>query len=76
MDLSKVQYFEKVESNSQKDFFNAHNNCILCGKTLELQHVRLAQSPNAADINKSEIKEEARCPHCDIRTRDKIYTLH
>jgi hypothetical protein len=75
MDLSKLQYFEKVESNSQKDFFNAHNNCILCGNTLELQHIRLEQSPNADAAMANEIKEEARCPHCDIRTRDKIYTL-
>ena len=67
MDLGKVQYFEKVESPSQKEFLTAHNNCILCGVTLELQHVRVETS--------HEIKEEAHCPHCDLRTRAKIYSL-
>ena len=53
MDISKVQYFEKVETNKQKDFLQAQNNCILCGNSLELQHVRVEL--------KSEIKEEAHC---------------
>ncbi len=67
MDLGKVQYFEKVENNQQKDFLTAQNNCTLCGGSLELQHVRVQES--------SEIKEEARCPSCDLRTRAKTYSL-
>jgi len=68
MDLGKVQYFEKVESNHQRDFVHAHNNCTLCGNTLELQHIRTQEV--------SEIKEEARCPQCDIRARVKVYVLN
>jgi len=67
MDLGKLQYFEKVESKPQKDFLNAQNNCILCGGVLELQHVRVEA--------KAEIKEEAHCHHCDLRTRTKTYSL-
>lgn len=67
MDLGKLQYFEKVESNTQKDFLTAQNNCILCGGSLELQHVRVEAT--------AEIKEEAHCPHCDLRTRAKTYSM-
>lgn len=68
MDLGKVQYFEKIESSQQKEFLTAHNNCILCGQSLELQHVRGPEE--------KEIKEEAYCPNCDLRTRAKTYGLH
>jgi len=68
MDLGKVQYFEKIENAEQKDFLNSHNNCILCGKSLEMQHARVEC--------RHEIKEEAHCPHCELRTRAKVYTLH
>lgn len=72
MELGKVQYFEKVETNKQREFMNAHNNCTLCGSALELQHVRVQE----AGINNSEIKEEAHCPQCDVRTRAKVYALN
>jgi transcription elongation factor Elf1 len=67
MDLGKVQYFEKVENNQQKDFLTAQNNCSLCGNSLELQHIRVQET--------TEIKEEAHCGHCDLRTRAKTYSL-
>ena len=68
MELGKVQYFEKVENPNQREFINAHNNCILCGTVLELQHIRAEES--------SSIKEEAHCPECELRTRAKVYTLN
>ena len=68
MNLGKVQYFEKVESPTQKDFLCAHNNCALCGENLELRHVRVAESP--------EIKEEAYCANCDVRTRAKVFSVN
>ena len=67
MNLGKVQYFEKVETPTQKDFITAHNNCALCGSGLELRHVK-------AD-NETQIKEEAFCPNCEMRTRAKAYSL-
>lgn len=68
MDLSKVQYFEKIESTGQREYMNSHNNCILCRSALELQHIRTD--------NSGEIKEEARCPQCDLKTRAKVFTVH
>jgi len=68
MNLGKVQYFEKIETNKQKDFLSAHNNCALCGQNLELRHVRVPET--------IEIKEEAYCPQCDIRARAKSYTVN
>jgi len=72
MDLGKVQYFEKVETSTQKDFVHAHNNCILCGTNLELQHVRV--QPIGCTF--FEVKEEARCPQCDLKTRTKVHSLN
>lgn len=68
MDLSKVQYFEKIESTGQREYLHSHNNCILCRTVLELQHIRIDAS--------AEIKEEARCPQCDLKTRAKVFTVH
>ncbi len=68
MELGKVQYFEKVENKIHKDFIQSHNNCILCSSVLELRHVR--------NESGNEIREEAHCPQCDLRTRAKNYTLN
>ncbi len=68
MELGKVQYFERVETNTHREFIQAHNNCILCSSVLELQHKRVEES--------AEIKEEAYCPQCDLRTRAKNYILN
>jgi hypothetical protein len=68
METTKMKYFEKIESVKQRDFLNAHNNCTLCGTTLELQHIRVESN--------SEIKEEAHCRQCELRTRAKIYALN
>ena len=68
MELGKVQYFERVETKTHRDFIQAHNNCVLCSSVLELRHLRSEEA--------IEIKEEAYCPHCDMRTRAKNYTLN
>ncbi len=68
MDLGKVQYFERVETTNHREFIQAHNNCILCSSVLELQHKRAEDT--------AEIKEEAYCPQCDLRTRAKNYILN
>lgn len=67
MEDSKIQYFEKVESEDQKEFVQSQNNCVLCGSVLELRHFI------EADLS---IKEEAHCPECELRARAKIFTLH
>jgi hypothetical protein len=68
MELGKVQYFERVETTIHREFINAHNNCVLCSTVLELRHLR-----SEKDL---EIKEEAYCPQCDLRTRAKNYTIN
>lgn len=68
MDLGKVQYFEKVETKTHREFIQAHNNCVLCSSVLELRHIRFEEQ--------GEIKEEAYCTQCDLRTRAKNYTMN
>ncbi|PIS12154.1 MAG: hypothetical protein COT73_00030 [Bdellovibrio sp. CG10_big_fil_rev_8_21_14_0_10_47_8] len=68
MEFGKVQYFERVETKHHREFIQAHNNCILCSSVLELRHIRTDEA--------LEIKEEAYCPQCDLRTRAKNYTMN
>lgn len=67
MEIGKIHYFEKVESHTHREFIQAHNHCILCSSVLELRHVRGEE--------KEEIKEEAYCLQCDLRTRAKVYSV-
>ncbi len=68
MNTEKLKYFEKIETTDHREFISLQNNCILCGSELKLQHIRL--------LEEIAIKEEAFCKHCDMRTRNKRYTLH
>lgn len=68
MNIQKINYFEKVEHERHQEFIETHNHCVLCGTVLELQH--------AIDLASCEIKEEARCPECEIRTRAKTHKLN
>lgn len=69
MDASnKLQYFEKSDQPKYRDFIDSQCNCILCGSVLELRHVRSNEQ--------GQIKEEAYCPSCEIRTRAKIFSLN
>ncbi len=66
-EIGKIQYFERVETKIHREFIDSHNNCVLCSTVLELRHVKSNDLP--------EIKEEAYCPQCDLRTRAKNYGL-
>lgn len=68
MDIHKINYFERVEHERHQDFIEANSLCALCGTVLELTHYK--------DEKGGEIKEEARCPECSIRTRAKIYSIN
>ena len=68
MQAQKIHYFEKIEHPKHQEFINAQNHCVLCGTTLELKHI--------ADQAESQIKEEAFCPECEVRTRAKIFALN
>ena len=67
MQLGKIHYFEKIETHQHREFVNAHNHCILCGTVLELRHIRVEAE--------QEIREEAHCAQCDLRTRAKVYPV-
>ncbi len=68
MGTPKINYFEKAETPRHQEFIETQSHCALCGTVLELQHV--------VDQVSCEIKEEARCPDCEIRTRAKTHTLN
>lgn len=68
MEYNKINYFEKVDTPKHREFIISQNNCVLCGTVLELRHV--------ADKSSGNIKEEAHCPQCEVRTRAKIHTLN
>ncbi len=68
MESEKITYYENTEVTKHREFIIAHNNCVLCGTVLELRHL--------ADGSTGQIKEEAFCPHCEVKTRAKIFTLN
>jgi hypothetical protein len=65
--MKDINYYEKADSASQKAYLKLQCNCVLCGTPLELKF---------ESVNENEIKEEATCPECEIRTRAKIFSLH
>jgi hypothetical protein len=68
MEISKINYFEKADSIKHREFIISQNNCVLCGTVLELKHL--------CDKDTSEVKEEAFCPQCDVKTRAKTHVLN
>ncbi len=65
---AKVQYFERIQTPQHQDFVQNHGHCVLCRNVLELKHF------SQKDVN--QIKEEAYCIECDVKTRAKVYTLN
>ena len=64
--MKDINYYENANSHNQKAYLKMQCNCVLCGTTLELKFETLGEG---------EIKEEATCPECEIRTRAKIHSL-
>ena len=65
--MKDITYFENTLSANQQAYLKLQCNCVLCNAALELKYESLSDT---------EIKEEATCPECEIRTRAKIYSLH
>lgn len=65
--MKSISYYEKAESAQQEAYIKLQCNCVLCNSALELKF----ESPGDG-----EIKEEATCPECEIRTRAKIHAIH
>lgn len=68
MESVKINYFEKADDLKHREFIISQNNCVLCGSVLELRH--------SNDPSNGEIKEEAYCSHCDLKTRTKVHAMH
>lgn len=68
MEASRINYFEKADTTKHREFIISQNNCILCGTVLELKHI--------FEHGTTEIKEEAFCPHCEVKTRAKTHVLN
>lgn len=64
--MKDISYYENTHSASQQAYLKLQCNCVLCNTPLELKF---------ENVGISEIKEEANCPNCEIRTRAKIHSL-
>jgi hypothetical protein len=64
--MKDINYYENTESAKQKAYVKLQCNCVLCSTALELKFETTTDG---------EIKEEATCPQCEIRTRAKIHSL-
>jgi len=64
--MKDINYYENTNSANQKAYLKMQCNCVLCNSALELKF---------ENLNNAEIKEEARCPQCEIRARAKVYSL-
>ncbi|RME18262.1 MAG: hypothetical protein D6797_00790 [Bdellovibrio sp.] len=58
----------KDTSLKHLQFIENQNNCALCGSVLEIHVESLLED--------STIKEEAYCPHCQLKTRVKHHKCH
>lgn len=67
-EITKVCYFENAEKPQHKAFIKAQNNCVLCSTVLEIKHTK-GEEPG-------QVKEEAFCPQCEVKTRAKNFTLN
>jgi DNA-directed RNA polymerase subunit RPC12/RpoP len=67
MSDQRPQYFENIKSEDHRDFIEMHNQCSLCGCTLELRFEKNNES--------AMIKEEAHCPECEMRTRRQFFSI-
>lgn len=64
--MEDINYYEKIESSSQKVFVSIQSNCALCCTNLEL---------SVSSKETGTIKEEAYCPQCELRLRSREHTL-
>ena len=68
MESNKSHFFEKIETIGHRQYIEEQTNCVLCGSVLELQHIVL-------DLE-YQIREEAFCPHCKVKTRTKTFSIN
>lgn len=69
MDNKDLEQLAEADARFSKyeEFLTLVNNCSLCGSSLELTHT--------VELEGSMIREEARCKHCEVRTRNKIFNI-
>ena len=64
---SKIKRKEKLAEHEQ-GFLETQNHCALCGSELEIKV--------ESYLEDYYIREEADCPKCRIRTREKNHRMH
>ena len=64
--MKDINYYENTQTTYQKSFVKLQNHCVLCNSALDLKF---------EPVNEGEIKEEAHCPQCEVRTRAKVHSL-
>jgi hypothetical protein len=64
--MKAISYFEKPETPSQEAYIKLQCNCVFCNAPLEFKF---------ENLDNLEIKEEANCPECEIRTRNKLHLI-
>ena len=64
--MKDIQYYEKPQSSQQNLFVKLQSHCTLCNTSLEFKYT---------STEEGQIKEEAQCPQCEIRTRVKTHTV-
>ncbi len=73
MQLAEQSYSAAVtETNAdafalQEQFLNDYNHCCLCGDELIFTHV--------TNFIGQDVKEEAHCPSCKVKTKEHHHTL-
>jgi hypothetical protein len=64
--MKDITYYENPDGAKQTAYLKLQCNCALCSTPLELKF---------ENLESGEIKEEANCPSCEIRTRAKIHSI-
>ena len=65
--MKAINYYENANTANQEAYLKLQCNCVLCNSPLELKF---------ENLDNIEIREEATCPECEIRTRAKFHPLH
>lgn len=66
-DLKTFLQSADTEFGKYSEMLSLMHNCSLCGTTLNF--VYTVEHPNEL------IREEASCPHCEIRIRNKLFNI-
>ena len=71
--MSKTWINKYSESNeNHQAFIEIQNQCPLCGTDVEIE----VERDNSLEIQAFKLKEQAFCPKCNTKTRQKEHSWH